>query len=155
MLTVALFELDLVTRRLVFPQAGLLEGFVETNRLYEHEPLLKRFLEEREFPEDRETVLETLKIRNYTVQNGRMRCEFRLLVPETGEYQWANIDIMLSHDKKHAIGTVENIHKQKERELELQFHAEHDTLTGLMNRNAFRLAAQAQMRGPAADGGGP
>ncbi|MHC1772929.1 MAG: diguanylate cyclase [Flexilinea sp.] len=59
---------------------------------------------------------------------------------EEGKSRWQRIRLTGSYDKKgipvHAVGTIEDITSQKRMEHDLIAEAEHDALTGLLNRKA-------------------
>nr|MCR4923036.1 GGDEF domain-containing protein [Lachnospiraceae bacterium] len=59
---------------------------------------------------------------------------------ESEEYRWYRADIVSIMGKEgyvsHVIGHVRDIHEDKVKEIELQLRADHDGLTGLMNKKA-------------------
>lgn len=152
MLATVLFEVNLIVQRIIFPQPGFLKGFVDADQFYEYDTFFSRFVEELVFPDDRERVRRTFQITKQMNQKGRLHCEFRMRITEEMEYQWVCISEMISYDKKRAIGSIENIHIQKQKEQELKFQAEYDTLTGLMNRNTFHRIVNREMKKPEAVG---
>ncbi|MCR5747031.1 MAG: diguanylate cyclase, partial [Lachnospiraceae bacterium] len=59
---------------------------------------------------------------------------------DSGEYRWYRADIVSIMGKEgyvsHVIGHIKDINEDKLREIELQLRADHDGLTGLMNKKA-------------------
>lgn len=68
--------------------------------------------------------------------------EFRSngLLGNEGDYRWYKADIVSVVGKEgyvsHVIGHIVDIHEEKLKEIELQLRADHDGLTGLMNKSA-------------------
>ncbi len=59
---------------------------------------------------------------------------------DSGEYRWYRANIVSIMGKEgyvsHVIGHIKDIHEDKLKEIELQLRADHDGLTGLMNKKA-------------------
>ncbi|MBQ9606521.1 MAG: diguanylate cyclase, partial [Lachnospiraceae bacterium] len=72
----------------------------------------------------------------------RDKVEFRSvgLINPTDEYRWYRADIVSILGKEgyvsHVIGHIVDIHESKLKEIELKLRADHDGLTGLMNKQA-------------------
>ncbi len=72
----------------------------------------------------------------------RDKLEFRSvgLINPTDEYRWYRADVVSILGKEgyvsHVIGHIVDIHESKLKEIELKLRADHDGLTGLMNKQA-------------------
>jgi diguanylate cyclase (GGDEF)-like protein/PAS domain S-box-containing protein len=103
--------------------------------------------------EDRERVGASLG----AVADGDVRCEHRLAGPD-GHEAWVVAQATLVRDAAgvplHVIGQMQDVTERREYEERLRHLADHDALTGLLNRRAFEEAleghvARARRYGPA------
>lgn len=141
----AFFEIDLKNGKILFAQAGVLKNYVELHKLYNYNEIFNIITENLVFTEDRQdfikfNIVERIKKEK---SNQTYKQEFRLLENGKQEYEWYSMNVMYNYSSRRAFGTIENIHKQKSAQLEMKYQAEHDPLTGLLNRAAFQTAITA------------
>ena len=125
--------------------ATIIEGRNTINPMFQK--ILKRNVDELQtmnwdeitHPEDLKKDLEYF----YQFQNGEIDgydMEKRYLRPD-GSYVWVHMMISLLNldlnDKKNHLCLIEDITKQKDKEMKLKYISEHNTLTGLYNRAYF------------------
>lgn len=135
------FEIDRTRKLVVFQHVGPWGRFIEEGRDYTYRNIADIF---------NDSILETgfdnlwdtwndgyvsISSSNKVVQN-----DFRALNLEAEEYQWYSVSLLiLPGDKSY--GSVKNINNEKNRQLEDRYLAQHDPLTGLLNRRSFESAA--------------
>ncbi len=104
------------------------------------------FLASRIHPEDRDWVINTLH--SQALQHGEYTLDYRLQ-HANGNYLWLRniLNIEKSDDDKqiHIHGLIINIDEQKETEQRIAFLANHDSLTGLYNRQHFQEQFECQI----------
>ena len=82
----------------------------------------------------------------------RDRLEFRSrgLINPTDDYRWYRADIVSILGKEgyvsHVIGHIVDIHESKLKEIELKLRADHDGLTGLMNKMATETLIKSTLQ---------
>jgi diguanylate cyclase (GGDEF)-like protein/PAS domain S-box-containing protein len=95
-----------------------------------------------------------------SILNGKLKTHnFEFRIKNTfGEEIWAEarFEVTLTKDQKHKniSGTIDNVTKRKKAQLDLEYIAMHDGLTGLFNRHYFETEL-AQFSATAARGNGP
>lgn len=71
--------------------------------------------------------------------------EFRLMCDD-GEYNWYKLSTMTIYNEEHkplkCMATFENVNSRIQREQELQYKAEYDSLSGLLNKGGFERKVQ-------------
>lgn len=99
-------------------------------------------------PEDLQTAAELVR----TLQNSDVMShvrEFRLLRPD-GEIIWAEVAISVIHDEEdrpsHAFLQLQDVTERREAEERLRHMADHDPLTGLVNRRCFDRELRDHLR---------
>jgi diguanylate cyclase (GGDEF)-like protein/PAS domain S-box-containing protein len=70
---------------------------------------------------------------------------FRVVKPG-GDTRWVRCCALMDHDRDEWVGTVEDVTEARQLQDELAHHADHDPLTGLLNRRAFDSAMVTQQR---------
>lgn len=145
----ALFEIDLKKREVLFTRVGLLKDYIKPKIVYSYDESFKSFLEKGVHPEDRKTLLDVMSFNNLSFfkSEGKpsLRQEFRCLPSDSTEFQWFAMTIMFHYGDNQALGTIENINEEKLSEIQIQYQAAHDPLTGLLNRAAFHSAVTDYM----------
>ncbi|WP_040196517.1 EAL domain-containing protein [Candidatus Soleaferrea massiliensis] len=152
MLGSAVFEIDTENGRLLVCNAGMLERELETGRIYPYEGCLRKLLEEHVWEEDRERLWRALNMHalHTAIRDQRisLKCDVRFTCEDYAGYRWVSFGVMLPHGPHKAVGSIQDIHEQKLRELEMQYQASHDPLTGLYSRAAFEKAVYASIEKP-------
>lgn len=138
----AFFEIDLNNGKILFAQAGVLKNEIELHKLYNYNEIFSKIAADLIFPDDRQKFFNANMIEKIGREksNQNYKQEFRLFDQELNEYEWHSMSVMFNYSSKRAFGTIENINRQKVAQLEIKYQAEHDSLTGLLNRTAFQSA---------------
>ncbi len=93
-------------------------------------------------PEDKEAFAQFCRLATNSTEPGYAEARIRV----NGEYRWVALTTKLLSDKRgkpySVIGRFSDIDDKKKEELELKEKAMRDSLTGLLNRNAFQEMAE-------------
>lgn len=136
----AIYEVDWKNQRITFFYTGVWKAMLQVHHAYSYEEVEQIFLQEIFLPGERETRRQLVFGEEghlaYHVGERILSREFQGLIPGTGNYEWFS-DFLVMGDAGKLLGNIRNIHKQKTRELENEYRASHDQLTGLYNRKTF------------------
>lgn len=110
-------------------------------------------------PDDASDFLRVMRLQSAlsAFADGRrdLYCEFRR-ARAGGEYQWVSCTmLMFTHDDSgevRALCYVQDIHETKLQQLELLYNAEHDQLTGLLNKAKVAQAVDSYLLGEGKNG---
>lgn len=138
----AMFAVNLKTRKVVIYQTG---GIYYNAIDVEYNDEFINKLLKNTYKKDRDKVrmfFNYKRVQNlYHHHDGHDRIEFRIFNEQTNDYMWIRFRIQFerqsSNNELLMIAYANNIHSEKLRQLENEFKAQRDGLTGLYNRQTF------------------
>ncbi|MCR5249291.1 MAG: diguanylate cyclase [Lachnospiraceae bacterium] len=127
--------------------------FARTDTLH-HDAVVQGYLEQIPssglHPEDVQTYSRMLTSAMYHAHRDSIEFRSKGFFDEAEEYRWYRANVVSIMGKEgyvsHVIGHIVDIHDQKLKEIELQLRADHDGLTGLMNKRATEELIQTMIR---------
>lgn len=142
MITKAVLAYEInITRNLAVHGHEKWDGIYDIQLTNDYSQMIEAFAQKAIHLEDRETFLETFRretlLKNFYNGQQQIFCHYKKLAPD-GKYKWNCCTLYSYEDPEtgHVRGFsyVEDIDKQKRKELELKFNAEHDGMTKFYNK---------------------
>lgn len=135
-----IYEVDWKNQEITFFHAGAWSTFLQLQHPYtydEVEQIFSRYIYKTKDNHARRSIHHNPdgSLIYYVGERIQSR-EFEGLIPETGACEWFS-DFLVMGDSGNLLGNIRNIHRQKIRELENEYRAKYDQLTGLYNRKTF------------------
>lgn len=136
----AIYEVDWENQSVVFSRVGQWKNCLKLDYTYSYDEVEQIFLQSIYSPDS--------KIRRRILRHDpdgdpihhvgeRIQSrEFQGRIPGSGVYEWFS-DFLVGGESGKLLGNIRNIHRQKTRELEIEYRAKFDQLTGLYNRRTF------------------